>query len=108
LIDQLNPGSHDNPGKSSDNTKSVPLLIREVLRAAHELLGDFPWHLNVDFTFGEQPKVLSGEAWSHGSPSPRSLKIIKWDGSSTKSRMLIWNKNGKNPVIPDAEFINRP
>ncbi|MFN4806602.1 MAG: hypothetical protein ACK46A_14600 [Akkermansiaceae bacterium] len=55
-----------------------------------------------------QPKVLSGEAWSHGSPTPRLLRVIVWTGASPGTNVTFWNKERRNPVVPDPVFITRP
>jgi len=110
LTDVLNAASHDREGEpvSSEWTSQAPALIGQLLGNAEALLGDLPWHMEASFVYGEQPKVLSGEAWSHGSPTPRLLRVIVWSGSSPGKHVTFWNKERRNPVVPDPVFIERP
>lgn len=110
LNDVLNPTSHHCEGKpvSSEAPIEAAALIRQLLGKAEAFLGDLPWHLQASFVYGEQPKVLSGEAWSHGSPTPRLLRVIVWTGTSPGSHVTFWNKERRNPVVPDPVFIVRP
>ena len=110
LTDVLNAASHDREGESvsSEWTIQAPALVRELLCKAEAFLGDLPWHMEASFVYGEQPKVLSGEAWSHGSPTPRLLRVIVWSGGSPGTHVTFWNKERRNPVVPDPVFIVRP
>jgi hypothetical protein len=106
----LNEASHHRERGivSSKALDEAPDLIRELLRKAEAFLGDLPWHLEANFVYGEQPKILSGEAWSHGSPTPRLLRVIVWTGTSPGRRVTIWNKTHRNPIVTDPVFIVRP
>ncbi len=110
LTNALNAASHDREGEpvSADWTSEAPALIGQLLVKAEALLGDLPWHMEASFVYGDQPKVLSGEAWSHGSPTPRLLRVIVWSGSSTGKHVTFWNRERRNPVVPDPVFIVRP
>ncbi len=110
LADVLNKTSHHREGEpvSSEAPIEAASLIRQLLGSAKAFLGDLPWHLEASFVFGEQPKVLSGEAWSHGSPTPRLLRVIVWTGASPGTHVTFWNKERRNPVVPDPVFIVRP
>lgn len=110
LAGVLNRTSHHREGEpvSSEAPSEAPELIRQLLGSAEAFLGDFPWHLEASFVYGEQPKVLSGEAWSHGSPTPRLLRVIVWTGASPGTHVTFWNKERRNPVVPDPVFIVRP
>jgi hypothetical protein len=110
LSEILNQGSHHRPGQPSrdpDHTR-IPALVREVLQKAQEFLGELPWHLKPTFIYGEQPKVMSGEAWSHGSATPRLLRVIVWDGTAPGSQVMFWNKTRRNPIVTDPVFVVRP
>jgi hypothetical protein len=86
----------------------TPALIRQLIVNAEALLEDLPWHLKVNFVYGDQPKILSGEAWSHGSATPRLLRVLDWTGIGERSYVTIWNKTRRNPVVTDPVFITRP
>jgi len=110
LTDVLNAASHDREGEpvSTKWVTEAPALIRQLLTKAEAFLGDLPWHMEASFVYGEQPKVLSGEAWSHGCATPRLLRVIVWTGASPGSHVTFWNKERRNPVVPDPVFITRP
>ena len=99
---------HFGASKSVVSPDQVPILIRQLLDCAAEAFGEMPWHLAVDRTFGGLPKVLSGNAWSHGSPDRKRLKVILWDGDFEGPHVTIWNRTRRNPVITDPVFISRP
>lgn len=86
----------------------TPSLVRQLVVSAEAFLEDLPWHLKVNFVYGDQPKILSGEAWSHGSATPRLLRVLDWTGIGERSHVTIWNKTRRNPVVTDPVFIARP
>lgn len=110
LSEALNQRSHHREGEtdSSKPLDEAPALIRQLLAKAEAFLGELPWHLDASFVYGDQPKVLSGEAWSHGSPTPRLLRVIVWTGTSPGSHVTLWNKTRRNPIVTDPVFIVRP
>lgn len=109
LVDIGNEAAHHvAPEQIVQKVNELPTLIRKLLDNTAELLGELPWHLAVDNVFGSLPKVLSGEAWSHGSSMPRRLKVIMWEGETDELRVTIWNRSRRNPVVTDPVFISRP
>ncbi|MBY0526197.1 MAG: hypothetical protein K2R98_22575, partial [Gemmataceae bacterium] len=110
LSNFLNAASHHREGQGSPSTKvdDAADLIYQVLEAAKDLIGELPWHLNATSVYGEQPQVISGEAWSHGSSTPRFLKVILWTGKPVRRQVFLWNKTRRNPIITDPVFIERP
>lgn len=109
LATLLNDFSHhreDTHARVLPSGKAAELVAR-VLAHAEGFLGELPWHLQVSFVYGEQPKVLSGEAWSHGSATRRLLRVIDWTGSASASAVTVWNKSRRNPIVPDPLFITR-
>lgn len=110
LSEILNICSHHHEGDrhSSSPLSGAPQLIHTLLAKAEEFLGELPWHLQTSFVYGDQPKVLSGEGWSHGSPAPRLLKVIVWTGKTAGPRITLWNKTRRNPIMTDPVFIVRP
>src|SRR5262249_60545264 len=69
----LNTASHYQSEEPPPSTEfeQVPVLIHELLDKTKEFLGELPWHLYVSAVYSEQPKIVSGEAWSHGYVTPR-------------------------------------
>jgi len=110
LSEMLNQASHHREGEpaSSATLGGAPALIRQLLGKAEAFLGELPWHLDASFVYGEQPKVLSGEAWSHGSPAPRLLRVIVWTGTSPGAHVTLWSRTRRNPIVTDPVFIVRP
>lgn len=106
----LNRAAHHQEGEPETlgELGEAPALIRQLLGKAEAFLGELPWHLDASFVYGKQPKVLSGEAWSHGSPTPRLLRVIVWTGASPGTHVTFWNRERRNPVVPDPVFIVRP
>jgi hypothetical protein len=99
---------HRETSTPSPTGPEVAKLLDNLLRLAHDLLGECPWHLTPMVVYGDQPKVLSGEAWSHTSSTPRLIRVILWSGETTSnSSVLVWNRNRSNPVITDPVFITR-
>jgi hypothetical protein len=109
LSDTLNRASHHREGEQpSGAALEAPTLILQLLSKAEAFVGELSWHLDVGFVYGDQPKVLSGEAWSHGSPTPRLLRVIVWSGKYPGARATLWNKTRQNPIVTDPVFIVRP
>ena len=109
LVEICNEAAHHmERGRVVRGSKEMPNLIRQLLDSTSEMLGELPWHLSVDNVFGRLPKVLSGEAWSHGSAMPRRLKVILWEGEAYERWVTIWNPSLRNPVVVDPVFISRP
>lgn len=110
LSNVLNAASHHREGETLplENLDDAAKLVQQVLELATRLIGELPWHLNVSVVYGEQPKVISGEAWSHGSATPRFLRVVLWTGEPVSHQIFFWNKNRRNPVISDPFFIVRP
>ncbi len=110
LSDALNQVSHHRARQTAPSVEldGIADLILEVLANAQKFLGELPWHLNANFVYGEQPKVVSGEAWSHGCAAPRMLRVILWDGAALGPQIMLWNKTGRNPIVTDPVFIVRP
>lgn len=115
LSSNANIASHDNMDAFREfntfipNTQEFALKVKNLLDITKVILGDLPWHMEVSSVFGDCPMVLSGEAWSHGSAAPRLLRVLCYDKIPTgKKRVMFWNRNRRNPVVPDAHFINRP
>jgi hypothetical protein len=110
LSESLNRMSHHTTQQFTRREEDGDLAsqIRVVLTKTQALLGELPWHLTPSFVYGEQPKVISGEAWSHGSDTRRLLRVIVWTGIPIGTQVTLWNRTRRNPVISDPVFIERP
>jgi len=109
LTKVLNLGSHHQENPIVRDAKEPPgLLVKEILACARRILGELPWHLNIDCVSGDQPKVVSGEAWSHAMSIPRQTRVLVCNGEVPAGKILFWNPSGRNPVVPDPVFITRP
>jgi hypothetical protein len=110
LSKSLNELSHHSVYKPTKlgELSELALQVRELLRATESIFGELPWHLATSFVYGNQPKVISGEAWSHGCDTARLLRVIVWTGEIPGSQVMLWNKTRRNPVISDPIFIVRP
>jgi hypothetical protein len=100
--------SHDTTADSHAPDDRAAELVDRLLEATKALVGEMPWHMTSTIVYGHQPKVLSGEAWSHSSATPRLIRVIDWNGRALGRKVMLWNKTGRNPVIADPEFIRRP
>lgn len=103
-----NKDSHDNPKELKPKSSDVAKNINNLLKHSFEMFGELPWHMNVKSIHRGQPRILIGEAWSHGFPTTRLFKIIDTFGNQDDEKFLFWNPSRKNPVVPDPTFIRRP
>ncbi|MEP6937636.1 MAG: hypothetical protein ABI871_06170 [Chthoniobacterales bacterium] len=110
LSEVLNQASHhqSDASISLSSLNHAPVLIRQLLIKAEAYLRELPWHLEASFVYGEQPKVLSGEAWSHGSATPRLLRVIVLAGADRGTHVTLWNPTRRNPIVTDRVYIVRP
>lgn len=110
LTEKLNRSSHHNPGAANNDELPTEIwdTIQTILVATETLVGEMPWHFTPTQSNGHQPKVLTGNAWSHSHHIPRQLSVILWEDSDIRDTMLIWNPSRVNPVIPDPTIILRP
>ncbi len=106
LSKKLNPLSHHS--HIQVNTSDLINEIVSIINCTKELVSEMPWHFNPIQRNGQQPSVLTGNAWSHSYKQSRQLSIILWNGEDISDSMLIWNPTKINPVVPDAIIINRP
>ena len=108
LVSHLNGPTHD---RDTRDTPPVQQQISEeieiLLKRCKEILRELPWHLLPSFVHGEQPKVICGEAWSHGQPIRRMLQVIAFSDHPAQMEIVLWNPTGTNPVIADPVFLRR-
>ena len=115
LGDNANIFSHDNQDEFQESRKTIPRpqdfakRVASMLSSSARLIGDLPWHMEVTSATGNSPVVLSGEAWSHGSTTPRLLKVLCWeDLPPGRKEIVFWNPRRQNPVVPDPKILRRP
>jgi hypothetical protein len=110
LSERLNEQSHHQQNRPRDFAvvTETPSLILKVLEKVKGFFGELPWHMYVSSVFGDQPKVLIGEAWSHASSTPRLLRVSVWSGMYSGTHVLVWNTKARNPIMTDPVFIERP
>lgn len=108
LARYLNDPTHDRDIRGEPKTpQGLAGVIDALLKHCKALFGELPWHLVPSFSHGEQPKVICGEAWSHGHPIPRMLRVITSSDHPTQQEISLWNPTGANPVIANAVFLHR-
>jgi hypothetical protein len=107
LSPYFNEVSHDQEAAPASKVRSDGILeeVRNLLDRARECLGELPWHLDISTVYGEQPKIISGAAWSHSSATPRLLRVILWAGSVPDRYVLLWNKTGRKPLFGRLELF---
>ena len=106
----LNASSHHNADlfAAEQPDPDVSGLVASLIDAAHAMVGEMPWHLEATAVYGEQPRVLTGMAWSHSSGIPRQIRVMDWTNAARGRSLTLWNKTGRNPIITDPVFIRRP
>lgn len=107
LLRELNKGSHDPPlpAPTEEELAQYAVTIRETLAATHAWVGEMPWHLAPTQTFGSDPLIVTGNAWSHSHPEERLIRVMLWAGEKPSREYLVWNKTLTNPVMTDAVLL---
>jgi len=90
------------------NTSDLKDEIINIINCTKVLISEMPWHFYPVQRNGQQPTVLTGNAWSHSYKQTKQLSIILWAGQDISNNMLIWNPTKINPVVPDGIIIKRP
>jgi len=104
----LNAALHHREGVEEEfRAETCTHLIQRALQTAMELFGELPWHFSPAVQFGQGPRVLSGQAWSHAHPTPRLLRVITQTGVPQADDLLVWNRTGTNPIVADPVFIGQ-
>lgn len=78
-------------------------LARRILQSALDLVGELPWHMNVQRIEGNGPYRLSGKTWSH-SFGGFEVKTIVWH-QPLEGRVAMWNRSHTNPVAVDVLML---
>jgi hypothetical protein len=80
-------------------------MIHKALETAKAWIAEMPWHLTPSQSFGFDPTVVTGYAWSHSHPEDRLIRVmVSSDNAKTKS-LVVWNKSLTNPVMTEAELV---
>jgi hypothetical protein len=103
----LNAHSHDTPAPplSHEESRKCGKWIKEIVECTTELVGELPWHLRPAQTYGSDPLIVTGHAWSHSHEEERLIRVMVWAGNQSSNDMLVWNKTLTNPVMTDAILI---
>ncbi len=107
VTDLLNAHSHDTPAPplSHEESRKCGKWIKEIVEFTTNLVGELPWHLRPAQTYGNDPLIVTGHAWSHSHEEERLIRVMVWAGNQSSDDMLVWNKTLTNPVMTDAILI---
>ncbi len=107
LVDALNIGSHHPPPPppTPDQLEHYADSIRGILATVENAVGEMPWHLFPDQSFGTEPLIVTGHAWSHCHVEERIIRVMLWAGDKRANELLVWNKSLTNPVMTDAVLL---
>lgn len=107
LVNVLNQGAHDPPPPPprAQDLEDYAGMIRAILDGVQSVVGEMPWHLSASQTFGSDPLVVTGHAWSHSHPEERLIRVMLWAGEKPSREYLVWNKTLTNPVMTDAVLL---
>jgi hypothetical protein len=107
LREALNSGSHHPPlpPPKPQELAKYAAMIHKALETAKAWIAEMPWHLTPSQSFGFDPTVVTGYAWSHSHPEDRLIRVmVSSDNAKTKS-LVVWNKSLTNPVMTEAELV---
>lgn len=79
--------------------------IQELVSIVTRVVGEMPWHLRPDQSFGSDPTVITGHAWSHSHREERIIRVLLSDSNHSSDEMLVWNPSRTNPVMTEARII---
>lgn len=107
LLKELNRGSHHPPPPppTEDELRNYAKAITRIIQSVAKAIGEMPWHLKPTQTFGSDPTIVTGYAWSHSHPEERLIRVILPKTPEAPSDLLVWNKTLTNPVMTDAIVI---
>ena len=107
LREALNSGSHHPPlpPPKPHELANYAAMIHKALETAKAWIAEMPWHLTPSQSFGFDPTVVTGYAWSHSHAEVRLIRVmVSLDNAKTKS-LVVWNKSLTNPVMTEAELV---
>ena len=107
LREALNSGSHHPPPPppKPQELANYAAMIHKALETAKAWVAEMPWHLTPSQSFGFDPTVVTGYAWSHSHAEDRLIRVmVSSDNAKTKS-LVVWNKTLTNPIMADAECV---
>jgi hypothetical protein len=107
VTDLLNAHSHDTPAPplSHEEARKCGKWIKAIVESTTNFVGELPWHLRPAQTYGSDPLIVTGHAWSHSHEEERLIRVMVWAGNQSSNDMLVWNKTLTNPVMTDAIVI---
>jgi hypothetical protein len=107
LREALNSGSHHPPlpPPKPHELASYAAMIHKALETANAWVAEMPWHLTPSQSFGSNPTVVTGYAWSHSHAEDRLIRVmVSLENTKTKS-LVVWNKSLTNPVMTEVEIV---
>jgi hypothetical protein len=107
LREALNSGSHHPPlpPPKPQELAIYASMIHKALETAKKWIAEMPWHLTPSQSFGFDPTVVTGYAWSHSHEEERLIRVmVSSDKAKTKS-LVVWNKSLTNPVMTEVELV---
>jgi hypothetical protein len=107
LREALNSGSHHPPlpPPKPHELASYAAMIHKALETANAWVAEMPWHLTPSQSFGSNPTVVTGYAWSHSHAEDRLIRVmVSLENTKTKS-LVVRTKSLTNPVMTEVEIV---
>jgi hypothetical protein len=107
LRQALNSGSHHPPPPppKPQELANYAAVIRKALETAQAWVSEMPWHLTPSQSFGFDPTIVTGYAWSHSHAEERLIRVMVTSENSRTKSLVVWNKSLTNPVMTEASII---
>jgi hypothetical protein len=107
IEDHAVSGVHDARAKASEGT--IQNAAQRFFEAfTQQNLPKLPWHFFATESWGDDPKVLTGWAWTHTEEFPIQLHVMlrKGDRLPLFEEAIIGNNSGVNPVLTDWKRLD--
>lgn len=107
LRESLNAGSHHPPlpPPKADEISQYAATIHRALETAKAWIFEMPWHLTPSQSFGSDPTIVTGYAWSHSHAEERLIRVMLSTEDTRAKSLVVWNKTLTNPIMADAECV---
>ena len=103
----LNSGSHHPPlpPPKPHELANYAAMIHKALKTANAWVAEMPWHLTPSQSFGSDPAVVTGYAWSHSHAEDRLIRVMVSSENTKSKSLVVWNKSLTNPVMTEVELV---